>query len=171
MAAGRTWVIWFFERKVKIQEHLLVPFYGRYIDDCLTIVYASSEAEALMIMKQIKFDGCEIIWDTLAHHQPFLDMMLYTDQSGKLQYMPYRKACSHQERIPWISSHPLDVKRGTFIREMSRLALLCSLHSHYIDAISSLQGIYVKRGYPQNLITNWMTNNCTVCKAQTKYLY
>lgn len=75
--------------------------------------------------------------------------------------MPYRKQRSHQERIPWISHHPLDVKRGTFIGEMSRLATLCSSRSYYYDAIHELKTLYIKRGYPSDLVQNWIKKNYT----------
>ena len=88
-------------------------------------------------------------------------MMLYRDAHGKLQHMPYRKAQSHQERIPWISHHPIDVKRGTFVGEMSRLATLCSVHSHYIDAVKGLVALYCKRGYPADLVHKWVKDNFT----------
>ena len=65
------------------------------------------------------------------------------------------------ERIPWISHHPIDVKRGTFIGEMSRLAVLCSLQTHYKDAIHDLKGLYLKRGYPESLINKWIKDNIT----------
>ena len=150
---------WYHERKLKILEHPLIPFYGRYIDDCCAIVYASTEAEALQIISAVKFDGCTIEWNASPQYQVFLDMTLYVDEHRKLQHMPYRKSRSHQERIPWISHHPLDVKRGTFIGEMSRLSTLCSLYSHYIDAIKSLVALYVKRGYPQDLVNKWVSDN------------
>ena len=102
-----------------------------------------------------------IEWNVSGSHQPFLDMTVYRDHLGSLQHMPYRKARSHEERIPWISHHPLDVKRGTFIGEMSRLATLCSLHTHYIDAIKALVALYCKRGYPYDLVQKWVKNNMT----------
>jgi hypothetical protein len=38
---------WYYERKCKILDNPLIPFYGRYIDDVFAIVYANSEEEAL----------------------------------------------------------------------------------------------------------------------------
>jgi len=149
----------YFETQCKILENPLVPFYGRFIDDIFGIVYASSEAEAINIMKVVQFDDCVIEWGASDSFLPFLDMTIYRDADNRLQHMPYRKARSHQERIPWISHHPLDVKRGTFIGEMSRLATLCSLHSHYIDAIRGLSTLYITRGYPSNLVVNWTRSN------------
>ena len=153
----------FFEEKADILHNSFVPFYGRYIDDCLAIVYASSEQEAVAtISSLIKFDNCVIEWSASATHAAFLDMMLYVDRDKKLQHMPYRKAQNHQERIPYISHHPIDVKRGTFVGEMSRLATLSSLYSHYCEALHGLVGLYVKRGYPLPLVESWLKNNLQV---------
>jgi hypothetical protein len=136
-----------------------IPFYGRYIDDVFAIVYASSEAEAMTIAESISFDGCNIEWNVSNHYATFLDMTIYRDSQNRVQHMPFRKQRSHQERVPWISHHPLDVKRGTYIGEMSRLATLCSLRSHYVDAINSLCSLYLARGYPKNLVLKWTKDN------------
>ena len=150
----------YFERKVGVLDQPNIPFYGRYIDDCIALVYASSEQEALQALSIVKFDGCTIEWNVSDQYQPFLDMTIYRDEFGKLQHMPYRKARSHQERIPWISHHPFDVKRGTFIGELSRLATLCSRKSDYIESVKGLVALYMKRGYPQNVVTTWVQKHC-----------
>ena len=147
---------WHFERNSVALKDPRIAFYGRYIDDCLAVVYASNETEARLLVEQIKFDGCVIEWDVSGASAPFLDMLLYKDSYGCLQHMPYRKARNHQERVPWISSHPFDVKRGTFIGEMSRLATLSSTHDSYLEALRFLGGLYVKRGYPMDLIKSWL---------------
>ena len=147
---------WFFERHSVILKDARMAFYGRYIDDCIALVYASNETEARNLVEQIKFDGCVIEWDVSGASAPFLDMLIYKDSYGYLQHMPYRKARNHQERLPWISHHPFDVKRGTFIGEMSRLATLSSTHDAYLEALQSLGGLYVKRGYPMDCIKGWL---------------
>jgi hypothetical protein len=150
----------YFEKLLGVLSHPQIPFYGRYIDDCLAIVYATSEQAALTIVSAIKFDGCVIEWNVSDSHQPFLDMCVYKQRSDNtLQHMPYRKARNHMERIPWISHHPLDVKRGTFIGEMSRLATLSSLNSHYCDAVKGLAALYIARGYPSDLVYKWLSDN------------
>jgi hypothetical protein len=73
--------------------------------------------------------------------------------------MPYRKAGNHQERIPWISAHPLDVKRGTFLGEMSRLAVLSSTMETYLEALRDLISLYIHRGYPADLVHKWYNSN------------
>jgi hypothetical protein len=147
---------WYFESRCGILDDPNVPFYGRYIDDCMAIVYAFSEAEALQRLACVKFHDCVIEWQASDSFQTFLDMTLYRDDRGTLQHMPYRKAGSHQERIPWHSNHPIDVKRGTFYGEMSRLATLSSTHRSYLDAMEALVALYVVRGYPQVVVNTWL---------------
>jgi len=149
----------YFEEKVNIMERPDIPFYGRYIDDCIAIVYASSEEDALHKLSIIKFDNCVIEWSASHWAQPFLDMKLFIDENNNLQHVPYRKARNHMERIPWISHHPLDVKRGTYLGELSRLATLCSQWEYYTDAVSALNGLYIARGYPSDLVYSWSKKN------------
>jgi len=73
--------------------------------------------------------------------------------------MPYRKNGNHQERIPWISAHPYDVKRGTFLGEMSRLATLSSKLDHYLAAMRGLVTLYIRRGYPVDEVHKWLSSN------------
>ena len=125
-------------------------------------MYAESEPQAVTILSDlVQFDNCVITWDCSAHHQPFLDMMLYKDENNTLQHMPYRKNGNHQERIPWISAHPYDVKRGTFLGEMSRLATLSSKLEHYLAAMRGLVALYIRRGYPDDEVHKWLYSNLT----------
>jgi hypothetical protein len=149
-----------FEEKSKVLDDPSIPFYGRYIDDCLAIVYATDEISAVKYMEdKIRFDGCVIEWSASRFASPFLDMELYVDQGNQLQHMPYRKARNHMERIPWVSHHPLDVKRGTFVGEMSRLATLCSLQEHYTESMRALVSLYVVRGYPEVTVMSWLRSH------------
>jgi hypothetical protein len=151
---------YYFEKLANILEHPDIFYYGRYIDDCLAIVYAESEQQAVdLLQNKIRFDNCVITWDCSDSHQPFLDMLLYKDADNKLQHMPYRKNGNHQERIPWISAHPYDVKRGTFFGEMSRLATLSSKLEHYLAAMRGLVTLYLRRGYPADEVHKWLYSN------------
>ena len=151
---------YYFEWLAKILEHPNIFFYGRYIDDCLAIVYAESETAAVNLLRNlVQFENCVITWDCSDSHAPFLDMMLYKDANNTLQHMPYRKRRNHQERIPWISAHPYDVKRGTFLGEMSRLAVLSSKIEHYSEALKGLVTLYIQRGYPVGEVHKWLCSN------------
>lgn len=148
-----------FENLTKILERPEIIFYGRYIDDCFALVYASSEEEAIAIVSTVKFDDCVIEWQASDIFQIFLDMRVFIDDKNKLQHVPYRKDNNHLERLPWISHHPIDVKRGTFLGELSRLSVLCSKKSFYEDAVHSLIGLYIRRGYPSDMVYRWAKDN------------
>ena len=150
---------YYFERSNKLLSSPECIFYGRYIDDCLAIVYADSEETALAMTETITFDSCVIEWQASSFSQVFLDMKLYIDDKNRLQHLPYRKANNHLERIPWFSHHPIDVKRGTFLGELSRLAVLSSLETSYHDAVNFLIGLYIVRGYPSDLVYRWSKEN------------
>ena len=83
--------------------------------------------------------------------------MIETSELGtnSVHYKPYRKPLNKFERIPWHSHYPLDVKRGTFIGEMSRLAAISSTIDYYTQALNRLRNIYLDRGYPPKLINCW----------------
>ena len=87
-------------------------------------------------------------------------MFVYIDPvSRQLEHKPYRKPLNHRERIPWASHHPKDVKKGTFVGEMSRLATLSSRLEWYSEAIQDLRNLYVARGYPVDLVKKWAKEN------------
>ena len=135
-------------------------FYGRYLDDLLGIVYANSADEALALARTIVYEGVEIEWAVSEWHTPFLDMFVYLDPiTRRIEHKPYRKPLNHRERIPWASHHPKDVKRGTFVGEMSRLATLSSKPEHYSDAMQDLTSLYIARGYPTDLVKKWLKEN------------
>ena len=156
---------WHEVTKCKLNDQEKWPemiLYGRYIDDCFSLVYGESEqAVREKFEREVVFEGCTIEWSVSESYAPFLDMMVYKDSKNRLQHRPYRKARNHMERIPWISSHPQDVKRGTFIGEMSRLATLSSTLETYHDALADLANLYKARGYPSELVNKWLKNNVT----------
>ena len=74
-----------------------VPFYGRYLDDVLALVYADTAAEAKGIMQGLVFDECEIGWEVSEYHTPFLDLLVYLDPAdGSVQHKPYKKPMNHR---------------------------------------------------------------------------
>jgi hypothetical protein len=148
----------FYEEKVLPDDR--IPFFGRFIDDVLAVVYADSAELALAAASIISYEGVELEWSVSEWNTPFLDLLVYIDpSSGQIEHKPFRKARNHLERIPWTSHHPKDVKKGTFVGEMSRLAVLCSTPDAYIDAINDLRLLYVARGYPVDLVNSWLKDN------------
>jgi hypothetical protein len=149
-----------FEKACGIMNDPTVPFYGRYIDDCFALVYAESADKALAtVAEKVKFDGCVIEWMVSSTKCQFLDAELYKDRVNGLAWRPYVKVGNHRERIPWVSHHPIDVKRGVYVGECSRLAVLCSSKETYIGAIKDLNALYLIRGYPEPLVMSWCKKN------------
>jgi hypothetical protein len=144
---------WYYEQHSGILTSPTVLLYGRYIDDCIALVYAETAEEAIRnISSQISFKNCVIEWEASSYATPFLDMYLYIDPEGHVQHIPYQKAQNHLERIPYISNHSSPVKRAAIIGEISRMAVLCSTFTAYKHALNGLKTIYIKRGYPSKFI-------------------
>jgi len=143
------------------KQHII--FYGRFIDDLFFIVDAGSPDHALEICKNLKIGygdtPLELTWEVSRLNMPFLDMSIFIEPGNKLGWRPFRKARNLLERIPFSSHHPLDVKRGTFQGEMTRLAVLCSDASLYLESLRELADVYISRGYPDVLIRKWLKEN------------
>ena len=143
------------DRSLAVQRE--VKFLKRYINDIFSIIKAPTAEEALNIAKRNwQLAGCTVDWATPGKTCVFLDMFIYLDERNQIQWKPFRKAHNHLERVPWDSSHPIDVKRGTFIGELSRLAVLSSRFDHYSNAASDLAALYQQRGYPDVLVCKWL---------------
>lgn len=55
-----------------------VAFYGRYIDDCLGIVYAKDQVETVNIISSaVKVEGVEFTWEAYNYYVAFLDLWVY----------------------------------------------------------------------------------------------
>ena len=69
-----------------------IPFFGRFIDDCLAIVYADTAEEALqLVTTRVQYDDCRLTWEASEWSAPFLDMHLYVDPiSNQIEHKPYK---------------------------------------------------------------------------------
>jgi len=145
------------------QQH--VPFYRRFIDDMFMIVYANSAEEALCITQRLRLDDpdsdvIKLTWEVSEYNVPFLDMLVYVHPiHGTIEHKPYQKKLNHLECVPWTSHHPKDIKKGTFIGEMSRFATLNSTIHGYSESIHELHSLYISRGYPKNLLDHWIKDH------------
>ena len=149
-----------FEKQSGILHHDQVAFYGRYIDDCFSLVYAESANDAMkLISEMIKFDSCVIEWAVSDSSCQFLDSVIFKGKNNELRWRPYVKAGNNRERIPWVTHHPMDVRRGVYIGELSRLAVICSHRDIYIEAVKDLNNLFQTRGYPVPLIMSWCRKN------------
>jgi hypothetical protein len=144
----RTWM-----GLVRQREEFL--FYGRYLDDTFTIVCAETPEEAMNKVSFIQLGGVELLWEQPTLSTNFLDLHIELKE-GRIYHIPFVKSMSHRERIPWDSGHPLDVKKGTFASEISRLATLCSNQDDYLNHCKEAVDLYIGRGYPPVLVSSWL---------------
>jgi hypothetical protein len=149
------------ENEVIPQQRLIV-MYGRYIDDCWNIVQAETRAQALAIASKMVIPGCTIEWEVNEYSAQFLDVWVTFQEDGlAVRHRPFTKKFNHLERIPWISAHPIDVKRGTFMGELTRMATLCSHRPDYDNAVHDLRLLYCARGYPLKVVMSWIKSNAS----------
>jgi len=146
---------YFFKDRAGVHLHPDIPFYERYIDDCLSLVYAKDELSVKRLLENlIIFNNCTIEWSASDSYMTFLDMTLFFDKNKTPQWHSYRKPLNYFERILWISAHPIYVKKGIFLSELSRIATLSSQYDMYVSACREVADIYIARGYPPMLITS-----------------
>ncbi|KAF8641768.1 hypothetical protein AX16_009808 [Volvariella volvacea WC 439] len=125
-----------------------------------TSTNADSADQALNLVEtSIRFEGCTIEWVVSDQGCQFLDMYLYKDGNNHLQWRLWVKEGNHRERIPWVSHHPMDVKRSVYIGELFRLAVTCSNTENYVNAVRDHNALYLHRGYPAKAVETWAKNN------------
>jgi hypothetical protein len=154
--AANTFALWYelqWMERVTSNDDIL--FYGRYLDDVYCIVLAESPDEATGKLSFISLGDVKLLWEPPSDKADFLDLSTRID-GDRIFHEPFVKAMSHRERIPWSSAHPLDVKRGTFCSEISRLATLCSDKPVYVKQCEEAVNLYIGRGYPPALVTKWL---------------
>ena len=133
-----------------------ILFYGRYLDDIYCVVVADTPDEARNLLSFVSLGDVNLLWEPPSDKAVFLDLTTWIKDDGSIYHEPFVKAMSHRERIPWSSAHPLDVKRGTFSSEISRLATLCSDKSVYLTQCEEAVNLYIGRGYPPAVVRSWL---------------
>ena len=132
--------------------------YRRYIDNRLVVLIAEDKTSAIEQLSDLSFDSLEVISEVDERSTTFLDLSISLENDS-IVFRPYRKPLNYYERLPFSSSHPLLVKRGAFLGEMSRMACLCSFKKDYKTAVYQVLDIYLHRGYPIGMLNFWMKNN------------
>ena len=119
-----------------------ILLYRCYIDDILVILIAENKTSAMEQLSDLSFDSLEVIWEVDGRSTTFLDLSISLENYS-IVFHPYCKPLNHYERLPFSSSHPLLVKRGAFLGEMSRMARLCSYEKDYKTAVYQVRDIYL----------------------------
>ena len=135
-----------------------ILLYRRYINDILVILVGECKNSAMEQLSDLSFESLEVIWEVDERSTTFLDLSISLENDS-IVFRLYRKPLNHYERLPFSSSHPLLVKRGAFLGEMSRMARLCSFEKDYKTAVYQVRDIYLHRGYPVGMLNSWIENN------------
>jgi Reverse transcriptase (RNA-dependent DNA polymerase) len=149
-----------FEQEFAKRSDIL--YFKRYMDDVFMICQTDhgDTSPVKQIMGNLRYENLTLKWVESESSVVFLDMNIWLNrQTQSVEFCPYSKPLNHYERIPWDSGHPLWMKKGTYVGELSRLAGISSSPPHYVEAIKSLQRIYSNRGYPSGLINSWTKDN------------
>ena len=69
----------FFENKVDIYLYPDITFYGRYINNCLSLVYTKNKWSVKCLLENlVMFNNCIIEWSASDSYITFLDMTLFS---------------------------------------------------------------------------------------------
>jgi hypothetical protein len=143
-----------------------VLFFKRYMDDVFVILDLEEGEDARHVCDRLSYPNLTLKWATSESSVVFLDMNIWINKpENRVEFSPYSKPLNHYERIPWDSAHPVWMKRGGYMGELSRLASISSSRRIFVDAISRLMTLYAQRGYPVYLINQW-----TKAKADEKWV-
>jgi len=118
-------------------------------------VLAETPDEAASLLSFVNFGTVDLLWEPPSDKADFLDLSTRID-GDSIFHEPFVKAMSHRERIPWSSAHPIDIKRGTFSSEISRLATLCSARDTFDRQCEEAVNLYIGRGYPSATVRHWL---------------
>jgi hypothetical protein len=134
------------------EERIGIPkyfyFYRRYIDDIFCIPHEYIDIEIL-----VRIPGLELDWvssDTI----PFLDCEVHLHDQ-EICVRPYTKPLSHYQYIPWSSGHPLHVKRGFVLTELSRISSLSAKETYFDKKKEKFHEVLRARGYPEAALKSW----------------
>ena len=147
------------EKRVIHRQGILA--YVRYIDD-LFLLLEGTEVEVRHILREVS-EACApltVKWDISDTHAVYLDVSVtlrvpYGFLTPGFSYRPFRKPGNQQAYLPWSSAHPMHVKKGLVMGETTRLSLLCSEESTFLEEVARFKEALCRRGYPAKALSTW----------------
>lgn len=132
-----------------------IRMYRRYIDDVFCIIIAKDRTSAMAKLHTINLGPTLVIdWSLDDDRVIFLDLEIFQENS-EVRWKPYSKPMNLYQRIPWLSAHPKQVKKATFVAELARLARNSSHYEYYLQACSKFKDILRARGWPYKILHSW----------------
>jgi hypothetical protein len=142
----------------KAATHPKIPFYWRYIDDCIGL-FRGTRQEAEQVLKPLLDDPeRNLSWNfnliewrpgAATTPLPFLDASIYISADGFVYHRPYTKPTHKGLYLPYSSCHPKSTMRGFIRGESIRLCILSSFRTDYAAALAKFWHALRLRGYPR----------------------
>ena len=142
------------EQRMEYARKRGVLFYGRYIDDIITILPATTKLSTVAYV--CKDDHLDITWTDRTTKIPFLDTEVFISGERVLTKV-FQKQLNHYQYIPWSSAHPKNVKKAFVKGELVRHKVICSRTEDFQEASRNLFDHLRARGYPTKLLAAWMS--------------
>ena len=150
-------------RSCKIQKPLFkVPLlYKRFIDDVFSIFEDADDGSHFITeFNAIRPGIIRLTHQISSEEGVFLDLTIYKGQNfaetGYLSTKLYQKPMNKYVYLHYKSCHSERIKRGFIVSEMKRYCISCSLQSDYITAVDAFRSRLLARGYPPNVLDQWM---------------
>jgi hypothetical protein len=139
-----------FHEQQYLQRTPTIVLYRRYIDD-IFVLDPTDDA-----LPRLRVPGLAIQWLHSAHELSFLDVRFHTHpESAEVCFAPYNKALSHQQYLPWASSHPSSVKKGLIKGELCRIRAICYKESYFLTWKATFLLRLRARGWPIQALKSW----------------
>lgn len=136
----------FYEQILDVQR---MGFYIRYIDD----IFVLSQWKLEDIQMALRIPGIDFTFEA-GSELSFLDVLVHK-HGEEVCYKPYAKKLNHYQYLPWVSSHPLSVKKGLVKTELTRMATLSKKQCYFEERKTFLCRMLALRGYPANVLDAW----------------
>jgi hypothetical protein len=133
-----------------------VPFFKRYVDDCVTIVPQDMVDRTVEILNSIN-ESIKFTVEVEENNRiPFLDMMLVIKNDGSIETKWHQKPYASSRMLSYKSVHPVSQKIGAAYGLINR-ALKLTSESHKEDVKRSVKDILLRNDYPKSLINRLMS--------------
>ena len=140
-------------RKLQFLDTGLTPtLYLRYIDDVLLIGKKGGVDRIKELFSQLH-PNIKFTWEVSTNGIPFLDLDIYRNPYGTIDYKPYTKRISKFLYIPFLSFHTMEAKKSMIKTELLRLATLSSTPQVFSEERDRFFIRLRARGYPVEFLS------------------
>ena len=135
--------------------------YYRYVDDTF-FIFTGTDRNTDQLLNYLN-SICPEIQYTIEKMQNneinFLDLTVYINKSGLINFRIYRKPTSTDSIIPYRSNHPINQKHAAIHAMAHRLYAIPLNYKDRITEISTIHEICRRNGYPRHIVNKILTKH------------